>query len=177
MAVAVAGIVTLVTRGDFGVLMELEFRIGDLWMLLAGLLWAVYSIILRKKPTDMNQTAYLGSTFLIGVLPLIPAALMEQTLAPQWNMTLPVMGSILYIGLGASLMSYMLWTRAVTAIGPVNSSLIYYSLPLFAGIEAYLFLGEPITWTHLTSFLLIVGGIVLATHPRFNRQARATRPE
>ena len=169
MAVAVLGIVVLVTRGDLDVLLGLQFRVGDLWMLLAGFLWAVYSILLRRKPAEINQFAYLGTTFLLGVLPLIPAAAVEQALAPQWNMTLPVMGAVLYIGLGASLLSYLLWTRAVNTVGPVTSSLIYYSLPLFAGIEAYLFLGEPLLAVHGIAFLLIVGGIVLATHPRFNR--------
>lgn len=168
LAVAVFGIVTLVTRGDFAVLRELDFRIGDVWMLLAGFVWAVYSIIIKKKPADVTPRAYLGTTFLLGVLPLIPAAFIEQSLAPQLSLTPAVVGSVLYIGIGASLVSYVLWTRAVTTVGPVVSSFIYYSLPLFSGVEAYLFLGEPITVIHGLAFLLIVSGIVLATHPRFN---------
>lgn len=172
LAVAVFGIVMLVTRGDFGVLRELDFRIGDVWMLLAGFIWAVYSIIIKKKPAEVAPYAYLGTTFLLGVLPLIPAAIIEQTLAPQLHFTPAVMGSVLYIGIGASLISYVLWTRAVTTVGPVVSSLIYYSLPLFSGLEAYLFLNEPITMVHGLAFLLIVSGIVLATHPRFQPQSK-----
>lgn len=168
LLVAVSGIVTLVTRADFDVLLNLDFHVGDIWMLLAGFIWAVYSIILKKKPTEINQYAYLGTTFLVGVLPLLVGASIEQSIAPQWNMTLPVMGSVLYIGIGASLVSYVLWTKAMETIGPVIASLIYYSLPAFSGIEAYLFLGEPITWIHGVAFALIVTGIVMATHPRFN---------
>ncbi len=169
LVLAVFGIVTLVTRGDFMMLRNMDFRVGDLWMLLAGFIWAVYSIIIKRKPTDVNQYAYLGTTFLIGVLPLIPAALIEQSITPQFNLTPTIMGSVLYIGIGASLISYILWTKAVTTVGPVVSSLIYYALPAFCGIEAYLFLNEPITLIHGAAFLLIVSGIVLATHPRFNK--------
>jgi len=169
LVIAVTGIFTLVTRGDFAVLQEMDFRVGDIWMLLAGFIWAVYSILLRKKPAEINQYAYLGTTFLVGVLPLIAAAILEQTIAPQFELTPTVIGSVLYIGVGASLVSYILWTKAVTSVGPVTSSLIYYFLPAFCGIEAYLFLNEPVTWVHGAAFLLIVGGIVLATHPRFNR--------
>ena len=168
LVVAVAGIVTLVTRGDYGVLRDLAFSIGDLWMLLAGFIWAVYSIIIKKKPAEVNQYAYLGTTFLLGLIPLIPAAFIEQSFCPPWSMTPTIMGSVLYIGIGASLISYILWTKAVTAIGPVMASMIYYSLPAFSGIEAYLFLGEPVTWIHAAAFLLIFSGIILATHPRFN---------
>lgn len=168
LMIAVSGIVTLVTRADFDVLLNLDFHVGDIWMLLAGFVWAVYSIILKKKPADINQYAYLGTTFLVGVLPLLVGTMIEQTVSPQWNLTLPVMGSVLYIGIGASLVSYVLWTRAMETIGPVIASLIYYSLPAFCGLEAYLFLGEPITWIHGLAFTLIMTGIVLATHPRFN---------
>ncbi|QJB55716.1 DMT family transporter [Pseudodesulfovibrio sp. zrk46] len=171
LVVAVAGIVTLVTRGNLDVLMGLDFRVGDLWMLLAGFIWAVYSIIIRKKPKEINQFAYLGVTFLAGVLPLIPAAAIELSVAPPLNITPTVIGSVLYIGIGASLISYMLWTKAVTSIGPVIPSLIYYSLPAFCGMEAYLFLNEPVTMIHGVAFLLIVGGIVFATHPKFQKKA------
>ncbi len=99
----------------------------------------------EKEACEINQYAYLGTTFLVGVLPLIAAALVEQSIAPQLDLTPTVIGSVLYIGVGASLVSYILWTKAVTTVGPVTSSLIYYSLPAFCGIEAYLFLGEPVT--------------------------------
>ncbi len=169
LMVAVFGIVTLVTRGDFAILWDMAFTVGDLWMLLAGFLWAIYSILVKKKPAEINQYAYLGTTFLLGVLPLIAGAFIEQSITPQWNMTPAVVGSVLYIGIGASLVAYVLWTKAVTTVGPVTSSLIYYSLPAFCGIEAYLFLGEPVTLIHGVAFLLIFSGIILATHPRFNQ--------
>ena len=165
---AVAGIVTLVTRGDYAVLRDMSFRIGDLWMLIAGFLWAVYSIIIKRKPEEISPYSYLGTTFLLGVVPLIPAAFLEQAFYPQWEMTPAIVGSVLYIGIGASIVSYFLWTRAVTIVGPVTSSFIYYALPAFSGIEAYFILGETATWAHGIAFILIFGGIVVATHPRFN---------
>ena len=169
LLIAVLGIVTLVTRGDFAVLRTLDFHVGDFWMLVAGFIWAVYSIIIKKKPAEINQYAYLGTTFLLGVMPLLVGAIIEQSLAPQLSLTPPVIGSVLYIGIGASLISYILWTKAITTVGPVTASLIYYSLPAFCGVEAYLFLGEPITPVHGVAFLLIVSGIIFATHPRFNK--------
>ena len=165
---AVAGIVTLVTRGDYAVLRDMSFRIGDLWMPIAGFLWAVYSIIIKRKPEEISPYSYLGTTFLLGVVPLIPAAFLEQAFYPQWEMTPAIVGSVLYIGIGASIVSYFLWTRAVTIVGPVTSSFIYYALPAFSGIEAYFILGETATWAHGIAFILIFGGIVVATHPRFN---------
>ncbi|SOB60743.1 Permease [Pseudodesulfovibrio profundus] len=164
---AVFGIVTLVTRGNYQVLLDLSFHQGDIWMLLAALLWAMYSIHLKRRPDTISQKAYLGFTFLAGVLPLIPAAIGEQMVNSSFPLSLTAMGAVLYIGIGASLISYILWAKAMKTIGPTRASFVYYSLPAFCGIEAYLILNEPITWAHAVGFVLILGGILIATHPRF----------
>jgi drug/metabolite transporter (DMT)-like permease len=72
-------------------------------------------------------------------------------------------GAVLYIGVGASVAAYFLWARALEQAGPTMAGLIYYTLPLFSGLEAVALLGEPLTWVHATSGALIVGGIALAT--------------
>jgi len=169
LVISITGIVILVTRGQLQILCDLSFHVGDIWMLGAGFLWAVYSILLKKKPQEINPYAYLGTTFFIGVLPLIAGALIEQSIAPQFNLTSTIVGSVLYIGIGASLVSYVLWTKAVSIVGPTIASFIYYTLPVFCAVEAYFILNESATWAHGAGFLLIVGGIVLATHPRFNQ--------
>ena len=71
--------------------------------------------------------------------------------------------SILYVGIFASLTAYMLWNKAIVKIGATNAGIIYYTLPLFSGFLAYLFLGEVIGINHLYSLLLILSGIVIAT--------------
>ncbi len=169
LVISITGIVILVTRGQFQVLRDLSFHEGDIWMLGAGFLWAVYSIMLKKKPQKINPYAYLGTTFSIGTLPLIAGALIEQSIAPQFDLTPTVIGSVLYIGIGASLVSYVLWTKAVSIIGPSSASFIYYTLPAFCAVEAYFILNESATWAHGAGFLLIVSGIMLATHPKFNQ--------
>lgn len=167
LAAAVTGIVTLVTRGDYHVLLELSFHQGDIWMLLAALLWALYSIHLKRRPDTISQKAYLGFTFFAGVIPLIPLAVVEQMANSSFPLSLTAVGSIAYVGIGASLISYVLWSKAMKTIGPTRASFVYYSLPAFCGIEAYLILGEPVTWAHAVGFVLILGGIFVATHPRF----------
>ena len=74
-----------------------------------------------------------------------------------------IAGAFLYMGLGASLFSFWCWTRAISAIGPSKAAVIYYSMPLFAGLQAVIFLGEPVRWFHLASSTLILGGLFLAT--------------
>jgi drug/metabolite transporter (DMT)-like permease len=166
LAIAVLGMLTIATRGDLDVLLHMTFRVGDLWMLLAGLLWAVYSILVKKKPLNVSPLSFLGTTFALGLIPLIPAAILEQQYCAPWSFTPGIVGAILYVSLGASLAAFFLWNSAVTAIGPATSSLFQYFLPVFSGIAAYFLLGQPITVPHAVGFVLILTGVVLATRTR-----------
>jgi drug/metabolite transporter (DMT)-like permease len=160
---AVSGVVTLATNGDWSSLAGLEFNGGDLWMLLATLLFATYTILVRRKPASIEPTAYLGATFLLGLFMLAPWAAWEWSSSPPSIPPMHVIGSILYIGVGASLVSFLFWNRAVSIIGPAKAGVVYYSLPLFCGVEAWLILGEEIAWLHGVAGLLIITGILLAT--------------
>jgi drug/metabolite transporter (DMT)-like permease len=159
---AVAGVVTLATNGDWSRLSSLAFNSGDLWMLLATLIFAAYTILVRRKPPSIGPTAYLGATFFLGLLMLTPWAIWEWSANPPVFPPLHVVGSILYIGVGASLISYLFWNRAVATIGPAKAGVVYYSLPLFSGVEAWLILGEEVAWLHGVAGVLIISGILLA---------------
>jgi drug/metabolite transporter (DMT)-like permease len=159
---AVAGVVTLATNGDWSRLSSLAFNSGDLWMLLATLIFAAYTILVRRKPPSIGPTAYLGATFFLGLLMLTPWAIWEWSANPPVFPQLHVVGSILYIGVGASLISYLFWNRAVATIGPAKAGVVYYSLPLFSGVEAWLILGEEVAWLHGVAGVLIISGILLA---------------
>lgn len=160
---AVCGVLLLITRGHPALLLSIRPNPGDLWMLLAALLFAGYSILVRRRPKDIGPTSLLAASFGLGLLLLAPWTAVELLLVPAPEFTPPILGSILYIGLGASLVAYWLWTVALETIGPSRAGVIYYTLPLFCGAEAALLLGEPVTWVHLASGALIIGGVRLAT--------------
>jgi len=169
IAIAVFGVVSLVTKGDYSRLAALDLNIGDLGMLVASGLFAAYSILVGQKPRELGQTAFLTATFVLGLIFLTPWALWEILSGNRAVFTAPAVGAILYIGIGASLISFLLWNRAVLLIGPARSGFIYYSLPLFSGIEALLILGETVTMAHIYSGFCIIAGIIVATNP-FDRK-------
>ncbi|WP_242652810.1 DMT family transporter [Pseudodesulfovibrio hydrargyri] len=166
LAVAIAGMLAIATRGSLDVLVHLTFRAGDIVMLTAGFLWAVYTILVKCKPPTISQNAYLGATFLLGTVPLVPAALIEQWFAPAWTFTPAVLGAVLYIGVLASLVAFFLWNSAIMHIGPGNTALFQYFMPVFSGLGAWLMLGQPVTVVHGVGFVLIFSGVVMATRPR-----------
>lgn len=163
LLIAICGMLTIATRGNLDILLSMTFRVGDIWMLVAGFLWAVYSILVRKKPPAISQQSYLGITFLVGAIPLIPAAMVENLWGRPWTFTPAIAGAVLYIGVLASLAAFFLWNRAVLLIGPSTASLFQYFIPVFSGIGAFFLLGQPITAAHGIGFIFIAAGVFMAT--------------
>jgi drug/metabolite transporter (DMT)-like permease len=160
---ATFGVVLLITNGQLQRLTGLTFSHGDVWMLLAAAIFAAYSILVRIKPADLTPVVFVGSTFILGLLFLAPWFIWELTEVRVINFSPTALGSIVYLGVGPSLLAFLCWNRAITIIGPVRAAFVYYCLPLFSGIEALLLLDEPIHGIHVLSAVLILAGVIVAT--------------
>lgn len=163
LCLALGGVLLLITGGDASRLLQLRFAAGDLWMVFAAMTFAAYSILLRRLKHDLPQSVFLLALFGPGIIFLIPWAGWEAAVHGMPVITAEMTWCILYVGLGASLAAYALWNKAVAAIGPSLAGIIYYTLPLFSGLAAWSFLGEPPGAMHLVSGGCILGGILLAT--------------
>lgn len=158
------GIIWLVCRGDIGRLLNISFAIGDLWMLLAAITFAIYSMLIKLKPKNISIWAFQLSTFIIGLTLLLPIFLWDSLSSPQIVFDFKTMGAILYVGVFASLTAFVLWNKSIEKIGPAKAGMIYYTLPLFSAVLGHFILGEEIIDVHLFSGLLILSGIILANH-------------
>lgn len=174
IVLVVAGVVTLITRGDPEAILALTFAPGDLLMLLASFVFAVYSLLVRRRPKDLGIWSFQASTFILGTLMLAPAFLLQPAPAPYTETGIRVVLAVLYLGIFASLTAFVFWNRSVELLGPSRAGMLYYTMPLFGGLWSTLFLGEGVTTAHLASAVLIVAGILLA-NPRPGKAARSGR--
>jgi drug/metabolite transporter (DMT)-like permease len=163
LVTATFGVVLLITNGQLQRLTGLTLSQGDVWMLVASLIFAAYSILVRIKPAELTPVVFVGSTFILGLLFLAPWLIWELTEVKSIDFSPTALGSIVYLGVGPSLIAFLCWNRAITIIGPVRAAFVYYSLPLFSGIEALLLLDEPIQGVHVLSAILILAGVIVAT--------------
>lgn len=164
MAIAMLGVLTLTTKGDLAVLKTLSFQPGDVVMVVNAFLFACYSFGARRKDPEVDNNAMLFFMLAVSVIYLLPAAAVEVfVLDMPVHMTPAALVGIVYLGLVASIFCYACWTGAISRIGPGNTSLVYYTFPLFTGIEAVLILGEEVIWAHFAGGGLIIAGVVAAT--------------
>lgn len=160
---ATLGVILLITEGDVCRLMDLTFSQGDLWMLLAAMIFGMYSILVRIKPVALSPVAFLCSTVILGLIFLVPWVIWELRSVQVVNFSESSVAAIVYLALGPSLLAFLCWNKAILLIGPVRSAFVYYSLPVFSGVAALVILGEPIHIVHALSGILILAGVIIAT--------------
>ncbi len=160
IALVLIGVVMLVTKGNISTLLNISFNIGDVWMLLASVIFAVYSLFLKNKPEKISVMGLQLSIFTLGLLFLSPFFIWEHTTIHQPVLTQTTILAILYVGIFASLGAFVLWTKSVMILGPAKAGMVYYTLPLFSGLLACLFIDETINTIYFFSMLLIFIGIV-----------------
>jgi len=160
-AVAVIGILFLVTDGAPHMIMHMQVARGDVIMLFASCVFASYTVLVRKKPVEITINTMVFTTFHIGFLMLLPVYLVQEFFIAPTPFGLPQIAGFLYIGIFASFVSFMCWNRAVTMIGAARSGAVYYSIPVFAGILAYFTLGEPLTLIDFMSMCIVGFGVYL----------------
>lgn len=161
MLVMLVGIIYLVVRGSFERLMNFHFTAGDLWVLGAAVFFAGYNVLVRRKPVTISPIVFLFTTFFIGSLLLLPFYFWETNNYPSIEWTIDLVLTVLYLGLGTSVIAFLLWNAAIAKLGAGRTALFGNLIPLFSSIEAVWFLNEGITIIHLFSGLLIIVGLVI----------------
>jgi drug/metabolite transporter (DMT)-like permease len=132
-------------------------------MLVAVLLYALYSVFLRRRP-PMHILSFLIYTFALGALGLLPLYLWELSYRPAFTLNFEVVASILYFATFPSIVAFFCWNRGVELIGANRAGLFINLIPVFASILAIIWLGEFLKAYHLIGMLLIFAGMIL-----FNR--------
>jgi drug/metabolite transporter (DMT)-like permease len=162
MVVCIAGVLLLLSKGSWDTLLSFSFSEGDLWVLAAALSFSIYNTMVKKKPVGMNPTSFLFVIFLMGTLLLLPFYLYEFNMKGGIAFNLSNVSVILYLGIAASVIAFMIWNMAIVKLGSGRTALFGNLIPVFSSIEAVFILGEKITWVHMASFVLVITGLVIA---------------
>ena len=161
IAVSLVGAAVIVGRGDPAPLLSLAFNQGDL-LVLAGLtFWALYTVLIRWRPTRLAPLAFLAGTIAFGVLFHLPLVAWEVGNVGGFEPSLASAGGILYFAIFPSLLAYILWNRAVAALGPGRTGMFMHLMPIFSAVLGVTLLGEPFLAYHAVGIVLIIVGITL----------------
>ena len=160
------GVLFIVLKGDIINLLNLYFTPGDIWMFIAVISWALYSVLLKKIDKKLNQLATLEVMIFIGLMFIFPFYLYES-LENNFLITKIIdFYMISYVAIFAGIISFFCWNKGVSIIGPNRASLFLHFIPVFSSIWAVFFLNEIFSFYHLVGVIFIVIGILLSNYKK-----------
>ena len=165
IALAMAGVLVILTRGRLEVLLGFAFNDGDLLVLAGAAAWAVYTVLLRQTRSSLPVVTMFAANALAGAVVLAPFYAWE-TLALR---PVPLSGEaairIAGVALFASVLAFLTYQKTINLMGPARAGTSLYVMPLWAALAAWALLGERLQMFHLLGVLLVLPGVALATLP------------
>lgn len=138
--------------------------LGDILAILAAAAWALYSNITKKISFYGYDTIYTTrKIFSYGIVFMIPAAIIMPFEFGFERLTDPVnLLNILYLGLGASALCFVIWNFALKVLGPVKTSVYIYLVPVITIVTSIIILDERITPVSLCGIVLTLAGLFVS---------------
>jgi drug/metabolite transporter (DMT)-like permease len=160
---SLSGVATIVAHGQLATLTGLALNVGDLWMLGAVFIWALYTIGLQWRPSGVNPMLMLAAFTVVGLLALAPAYAWEIAQGKTIRLNTGSLAGIAYTGLFPAFLGYVFYNRAVGEVGASKASLFIHLMPVFGTILSAIFLNEIPQAYHYAGIALIFSGIYLTT--------------
>lgn len=167
-ALSIAGVLLVLSRGQWSVLMHVRLVPGDVYVLMATAAWATYSWMLAK-PKEPQHIRSDWAAFLMAQI-VFGLGWSGLFAAGEWALTdahihwgWPLLSALVFVAVGPALLAYRCWGAGVQRAGPSMAGFFSNLTPLFAAVLSSALLGDTPSTYHAVAFALIVGGIVVSS--------------
>jgi drug/metabolite transporter (DMT)-like permease len=175
LAVGFAGVAILVGLGSVSVTPGNLTAIGAL--LATAFFYAVGGIFTARKFTGVSPIeSTIGQQFAAFAL-LLPFALLSP---PRDVPSSPAIAALVLLTVFPTVVAYLLFFRLISAVGPTQTAMTAYLIPLFGVMWGVVLLGETVGPATVVGMAVILVGVVLVTgsgRPLPFRRARAKAAE
>jgi drug/metabolite transporter (DMT)-like permease len=135
---------------------------GDLMIFVAVIAWAFYTTMLLPITRRCDSVQVAAWTLVGGVIPLV-AVSAPALWRTEWTALAPLTwGAVLYSGLFAMVVSYLIWYHGVERIGPTRTAMFGNLQPIVAVLVAWAALGEVPTAFQGAGAATVIAGLYLA---------------
>ena len=160
---SLAGAIFIITQGHLSVLLSMHLKIGDLYILVAVICWALYSVLLKKFNLNINSLLLLFLFSVVGSIVLFPCVVIQTMFGNPVQYNYGTISSIAYIVIFSTILAFTCWTIGVKNTNAITAGYFLNLVPVFCAIMAILFLREKLHFYHLAGFCLVSTGVYLAT--------------
>ena len=161
-----AGVLLIISKGDFSLLVGLQINKGDWIMLGACIFYAGYTIGLQNRPDIDNMTmmtVFAGAAWVLS----IPILLIEVTQGTaQWPATQLAWLIVLFISLIPSFISQVFYMRGDDLIGPDRAGVYSNLVPIYSAALGVLILNEAFSLYHFLSIIIVITGLTVISRSK-----------
>jgi drug/metabolite transporter (DMT)-like permease len=157
---AIAGFVYLMLPSNLN---AVRFSpIGLALMVLAGVGWAVYTLLGRKSTTPLADSAKHFSMAVVLCIPFVSALMLFSA-----SLSFTYQGLVLAICSGAitSGLGYAIWYTVLPSLTRLQAGVIQLAVPIVAALGGVLFVNEAISTQFIVATTLILGGVFFTLLP------------
>jgi drug/metabolite transporter (DMT)-like permease len=140
-----------------------ELFIGNMILIGAAITWALYSVLVRKVTQDTDVLMFSMLAFLGGLPVSLPAGAWELSTVGMGEITMGVVGGVLFIGIISTALAMVLWNTAFNTVDASLASLTFFAQPIVGTLLGWSFLHEKITPLFLLGGLLIGVGLLISS--------------
>ena len=162
-ALALLGVLFVVTKGQLQNLLAVRFTVGDGWIVACAVSWTAYSVLLKYWPSRLSPAQRLVAIIAGGLVLLLPFTALEAWLAPGPPLGARALMLVVVAALLPGAFSYAAHAYIQRELGASRTSLMLYLSPVYGALLAWALLGEVPQAYHLGGAALILPSIWLAT--------------
>ena len=156
------GVFIIIIKGDLNLLMNLNFTIGDLWMLAAAIGWALYSIYLFYWKTNLPIFQRFTLIAFFGVVSLFPFYITEEIIFERTLFNSDFFLWVLFAAISPGIIAFTLYTHVQKTLGASLTGFTLYIFTIYAAIYGFIFFDEKLEPYHYAGTLLVFFGVYLA---------------
>ena len=161
------GVLIILIKADFNLLMRLQFNLGDLWIVLATFSFSIYSLGIKHLKSQLSQVQRFGAMALGGALWHLPFVIMEIITRGPWpELTTTIATALVVVVFFASIGAYLSYGFIVVHLGTAIAGTTLYLSPIYAAVLAAILLQEAIMPYHWIGGALILPGLWLVSSAR-----------
>jgi drug/metabolite transporter (DMT)-like permease len=162
IAISLAGVLTIILRGDFSALASISFNKGDVMFASSLVSFGLYSALMPRRPVT-HQLSLISFTTCCGALMLVPFSLWEFSTGAVLKFDFLTLATLGYTLIFPSTLAYMFFNRGLALIGPNRAAPFFHLVPVFGSAMAILLLGEQLRLFHLVGYALVLAGVIIAS--------------
>jgi len=156
------GVIVIIIKGDFYLLINLNFTIGDLWMLAAAIGWALYSIYLFYWKTELEIFQRFSLVAFFGAVSLFPFYIGEEIFFEKTLFNSEFFMWVIFAAISPGIIAFTLYTIAQKKLGASLTGFTLYIFTIYGAIYGYFLFEEKLENYHLIGTILVFIGVYLA---------------